>query len=106
VIQGEVQDENCHALGGVCGYAGLFSNALTCCISPPATSPTGVRVHGRHLFQSNTIRLFATRQAERAGTTRALGWDTPSEQSSLGRYFSKRLDRASRLRRNIIVDQP
>ena len=28
VIQGEVQDENCFALGGVAGHAGLFANAL------------------------------------------------------------------------------
>ncbi|MBV8114478.1 MAG: serine hydrolase [Silvibacterium sp.] len=35
------------------------------------------------------MRLFATRQAEPPDTTRALGWDTPSEPSSSGRYFSR-----------------
>jgi serine-type D-Ala-D-Ala carboxypeptidase len=89
IIQGEVQDENCSALGGVAGHAGLFSNALdvlrfAACILAEGRIPAG-----RHLFQPDTVRLFATRQAEPASTTRALGWDTPSEPSSSGKYFGK-----------------
>jgi len=88
VIQGEVQDENCHAIGGVAGHAGLFAHALDVLRFAGCILSEGKTAHGRHLFQPETVRLFATRQAEPSGTTRALGWDTPSEQSSSGRHFS------------------
>ena len=88
VVQGEVQDENCHALGGVAGHAGLFSNALDVLRFAACILAEGRTAHGRQLFQPETIRLFATRQPEPAGTSRALGWDTPSEPSSSGKHFS------------------
>jgi len=90
VIQGEVQDENCHTLGGVAGHAGLFSNALDV-LRFAACILTEGRTHtGHQLFQPETVRLFAARQSEPQGTSRALGWDTPSEPSSSGNYFNKR----------------
>lgn len=88
VIQGEVQDENCHALGGVAGHAGLFSHTLDVLRFAACILAEGRTAHGKQLFQPETVRLFATRQNEPPGTTRALGWDTPSVQSSSGRYFS------------------
>jgi CubicO group peptidase (beta-lactamase class C family) len=81
ILQGEVQDENCFVLGGVGGHAGLFSNALDpllyaeCLLDGP-------------LFEPETIRLFTTR-ALPADSSRALGWDTPSQPSSSGRFFSR-----------------
>ncbi len=89
VIQGEVQDENCHALGGVAGHAGLFSNALDVLRFAACILGDGRTAAGRQLFQPETVKLFATCQTEPSGTTRALGWDTPSEPSSSGTYFSK-----------------
>jgi len=89
VIQGEVQDENCHALGGAAGHAGLFANALDVLRFAACVLNEGRTAHGRPLFQPETVRLFATRQADPPDTTRALGWDTPSEPSSSGRYFSR-----------------
>lgn len=88
VIQGEVQDENCFALGGIAGHAGLFANAhdvlrFAACILADGRGPGGNQV-----FQAETVRLFATRQTEPAGTTRALGWDTPSRPSSSGKFSS------------------
>jgi serine-type D-Ala-D-Ala carboxypeptidase len=88
VIQGEVQDENCYALGGVAGHAGLFSHAHDVLRFAACILAEGRNAHGRQLFQPETVRLFATRQNDPTGTTRALGWDTPSKQSSSGRYFS------------------
>jgi serine-type D-Ala-D-Ala carboxypeptidase len=90
VIQGEVQDENCHALGGVAGHAGLFSHALDVLRFAACILAEGRTAHGSQLFQPETVRLFAMRQAEPQGTTRALGWDTPSDPSSSGRHFSPR----------------
>jgi CubicO group peptidase (beta-lactamase class C family) len=89
VVQGEVQDENCHALGGVAGHAGLFSNALDVLRFAGCILAEGRTADGRQLFQPDTIRLFSARQSDPPGTTRALGWDTPSEPSSSGTYFSK-----------------
>jgi len=91
VIQGEVQDENAYLLGGAAGHAGLFSNVhdllrLSETILASAGHPI-VSGH-RKLFDPGTVELFATRQ-EPAGSTRALGWDTPSATgSSSGSHFS------------------
>jgi serine-type D-Ala-D-Ala carboxypeptidase len=81
IIQGEVQDENCFVLGGVGGHAGLFSNAL----DPLHYAQS---LFDRKLFTAETIRLFTTR-ALPAESSKALGWDTPSQPSSSGRFFSR-----------------
>lgn len=88
LIQGEVQDENCHALGGVAGHAGLFSNAYDVLQFAACILGQGKISGGAQLFQPATVQLFATRQTEPPGTTRALGWDTPSNSSSSGKFFS------------------
>jgi CubicO group peptidase (beta-lactamase class C family) len=90
VIQGEVQDENCFALGGVSGHAGLFSNVLDVLKFSRCILAGGLLADGGRLFQPGTVDLFAARQTEPAGTTRALGWDTPGERSSSGTSFSAR----------------
>jgi CubicO group peptidase (beta-lactamase class C family) len=92
IIQGEVQDENCFVLGGASGHAGLFSNALdplryAQCVLGPNGSP-GHTLQGRQLFTPEVIRLFTTRTELPAGSSRALGWDTPSPPSSSGKFFS------------------
>jgi CubicO group peptidase (beta-lactamase class C family) len=85
VIQGEVQDENAWVLGGVAGHAGLFSNV------PDLLQFASEILEGRDgrasLFQQRTIELFAERQSPQ-GSSRALGWDTPSARSSSGSLFS------------------
>ena len=91
IIQGEVQDENCFVLGGAAGHAGLFGRAadvlrfaqVMLLNSAPKSNPP-------QLFSEETIRLFTTRQDKPEGTTRALGWDTPSNPSSSGKYFGPR----------------
>lgn len=88
VIQGEVQDENCFALGGVAGHAGLFANALDVLRFAACILDEGRTAGGEQLFQPETVRLFATRDSEPEGTTRALGWDTPSAPPSSGKFFS------------------
>ncbi len=88
VIQGEVQDENCYVLGGVSGHAGLFSAAHDVLRFAACILAGGVTSVGRQLFRPTTVKLFATRQSEPAGTSRALGWDTPSAPSSSGNFFS------------------
>jgi len=85
VIQGEVQDENASVLGGVAGHAGLFSTAEDLAIFAHAM------LNGGHpILRRETVELFSRRESTPAGTSRALGWDTPSTPSQSGKYFSSR----------------
>ncbi len=85
VIQGEVQDENAFVLDGVAGHAGLFSTA------EDLTRFAHAMQHGgRPILRPETVALFTTRQVAPAGTSRALGWDTPSAPSQSGKYFGAR----------------
>jgi CubicO group peptidase (beta-lactamase class C family) len=83
VIQGEVQDENASALGGVAGHAGLFATAEDLAIFAHA-----MLSGGRPIFRPETVALFTRRQSSPLNTSRALGWDTPSSPSQSGKYFS------------------
>jgi serine-type D-Ala-D-Ala carboxypeptidase len=83
VIQGEVQDENCFMLGGIAGHAGLFSNALD------PLRYAGCLVGKARLFNSETVQLFTSRAQLPPDSSRALGWDTPSQPSSSGKFFSR-----------------
>ncbi len=83
IIQGEVQDENCFVLGGVGGHAGVFSNALDPLLYAECL------LSEQELFTSETVQLFTTRAGLPADSSRALGWDTPSQPSSSGKFFSR-----------------
>jgi serine-type D-Ala-D-Ala carboxypeptidase len=83
IIQGEVQDENASVLGGVAGHAGLFSTA-----EDLAMFAHSMLNGGHPILRSTTVELFAHRETAPAGTSRALGWDTPSLPSQSGKYFS------------------
>ena len=88
VIQGEVHDENASVMGGVAGHAGLFSNAADTLRFARCMLANGVTATGVHLFSAQTVALFATRAQQPPGTSRALGWDTPSTPSASGTLFS------------------
>jgi CubicO group peptidase (beta-lactamase class C family) len=88
LIQGEVHDENCSILGGVSGHAGVFSNVPDLLAFAACILAGGKAEGGRQIFQSKTIDLFASRQNRPQGASWALGWDTPSGESSSGHYFS------------------
>jgi CubicO group peptidase (beta-lactamase class C family) len=85
IIQGEVQDENASVLGGVAGHAGLFATAEDLAIFAHV-----LQQGGRPLVRPETLALFTLRETAPAGTSRALGWDTPSAPSQSGKYFSPR----------------
>jgi serine-type D-Ala-D-Ala carboxypeptidase len=85
MIQGEVQDENASVLGGVAGHAGLFSTAEDLAVF------AHTMLNGGHpILRASTVELFSRRESTPDGTSRALGWDTPSAPSQSGRYFSTR----------------
>lgn len=85
VIQGEVNDENAFVMGGVGGHAGCFGTALDV-----ACFAECMLRGGDPLFNRHTVKLFTRVQASPPGTSRALGWDTPSAPSQSGRYFSRK----------------
>ena len=91
-VQGEVHDENCRLLGGVTGHAGLFAPVGDVLRFAEALLAP---LHGRaeSIFTSETVRLFTQRAGLPPGSSRALGWDTPSRSesnavSSSGTLFS------------------
>ena len=91
VIQGEVQDENAYVLRGAAGHAGLFSNVrdlLQFAAEILAASGHPSMTQAPRLFEPATIERFAERQPPQ-DSSRALGWDTPSENSSAGQFFSE-----------------
>jgi len=85
IIQGEVNDENCFAMGGVAGHAGVFSTALDVSVFAQC-----MLNEGTPLYRPETVAIFTRREDFPPGTSRALGWDTPSRPSSSGQYFSAR----------------
>jgi beta-glucosidase-like glycosyl hydrolase/CubicO group peptidase (beta-lactamase class C family) len=89
VVVGEVHDENAHAMGGVAPHAGLFGTAPDLARFAQMLVNGGVYDH-RRLVSPETVQLF-TRRAGIPGSTRALGWDTPSDEgSSAGTLLSRR----------------
>jgi CubicO group peptidase (beta-lactamase class C family) len=85
IIQGEVNDDNAAVLGGIAGHAGAFSAA-----EDMAIFGNVMLRGGRPLVRPETLARFTLRQSSPEGTSRALGWDTPSSPSQSGNYFSAR----------------
>ena len=86
-LQGTVHDANAWALGGVSGHAGLFSTARDLARFAQCLLDGGTFDQIR-ILAPQTIARWTSRQND--GTSRALGWDTPTPGSSAGRYFSPR----------------
>jgi serine-type D-Ala-D-Ala carboxypeptidase len=85
IVQGDVYDENASVMGGVAGHAGLFATANDLAIFANA-----MLEGGRPILRPETLAVFTRREASPPGTTRALGWDTPSFPSQAGKHFSQR----------------
>jgi len=91
LLRGEVHDENCFALGGVSGHAGLFAPAddLARFIAALLAADQG-RASGPFAgVPPGLLDQFLSRRST-PGSSWGLGWDTPSEPSSSGRHFSPR----------------
>jgi len=83
IIQGEVYDENASVLGGVAAQAGVFAPA-----HDVAVFANAMLNGGQPILHPETLAVFTRREPSPAGTSRALGWDTPSSPSQSGKYFS------------------
>jgi len=101
MIRGEVHDENTGRLGGISGHAGLFSTAgdlarfaewlLEVREGRRRSEEVGGSRGRQSPSSSDLLRLppslveqFTRLQDLPPGSSRALGWDTPSEHSSAG----------------------
>jgi CubicO group peptidase (beta-lactamase class C family) len=88
-LVGEVHDENAWAMGGVAGHAGLFASAAD--LWRFAHGVLESAAGRRDWLPPALLQESWQRHATPPGTTRALGWDTPTPgRSSAGDYFSAR----------------
>jgi len=87
LIRGYVHDENANSLGGVAGHAGLFSTASDLAIFSQMMLNDGI--YGwKRIFKTETVDLFTHKANVVEGSSRALGWDTPSGKASGGVFLS------------------
>jgi CubicO group peptidase (beta-lactamase class C family) len=77
LVRGVVHDENAYVMGGVAGHAGLFSTARDLSALAQLYLNHG-SYRGTRLIKASTIALFETPQNLPPGSSRALGWDTPT----------------------------
>jgi CubicO group peptidase (beta-lactamase class C family) len=87
ILQGEVFDENCFALGGVCSHAGLFATARGLV---PWCREWLKAVKGKSSWLGKQVATQMSRPtAWVKGSSWGLGWDTKSAAgSSAGKHFS------------------
>ena len=89
VLQGEVSDENCWALGGVSGHAGLYGDISGVLDLTGYILDIWLGKKNHPNINSHDINYFLKRRPGIKGNTWALGFDTPSPgKSSSGKYFS------------------
>lgn len=86
-LHGKVHDENARAAGGITGHAGLFST--TADLSLLAREMLLALKGKSKKLDPKTIETFVRCQDSPKGSSRALGWDTPSDESSAGKLASK-----------------
>ena len=87
LIWGEVHDPNAWAIGGVAGHAGLFGSARDLAVFAQMLL-NGGEYGSVRILRPQTIARWTAPQGP--GASRALGWDTPSGESSAGHFFSPR----------------
>ncbi|HET6229918.1 MAG TPA: serine hydrolase [Longimicrobiaceae bacterium] len=87
LIWGAVHDPNAFAMGGVAGHAGLFSSARDMAAFAQMVL-NGGEYGGVRIVRPETLARWTSPQGP--GSSRAIGWDTPSDRSSAGRYFGPR----------------
>ena len=88
LLIGEVHDENTYAMGGVSGHAGLFGTIRD--VAAMADAWLDSFLHSGGFFEQGLATQF-WQKSEVPGSTRTLGFDTPSPRvSQAGRLFGPR----------------
>lgn len=87
-LSGRVHDDNCRALGGICGHAGLFGTSFGVMRLCEKLLDQWMD-RGEHPSYSNDILRWAFKK--KVNSNWAMGFDTVSKEgSSSGRYFSSK----------------
>ncbi len=86
-LVGVVHDANAFRLDGVAGHAGLFSTAADLAVFSEMMLRSG-EVDGVRILSDSIVDIF--RAGQPGAGERALGWDTPADVSSAGRFASSR----------------
>lgn len=81
VLCGEVDDENAYAMGGVAGHAGLFGTARD--VETIANHLKAIAGGAPGILPRDLVEQMWTLDTSVPGSTRTLGWDSPSPQRSL-----------------------
>jgi len=88
VLCGEVDDENAYSMGGVAGHAGLFGSARD--VDALANHLKAIANGEPGLLTKDLVDQMWTLDASVPGSTRTLGWDSPSlQRSSAGTRMSR-----------------
>ena len=87
-LQGEVDDANAFAMGGIAGHAGLFSTAQDISVFAQMMLNGGMYAQER-IFTRSIIDQFTAR-VDAGNSARTLGWDVPTGNSASGHYMSPR----------------
>jgi CubicO group peptidase (beta-lactamase class C family) len=88
MLRGEVHDENAAWLGGVSGHAGLFGSAADLLSFGEQLLRAAAGDSAGLPLSPAVVREFIRRQDLVPGSSRAMGWDTPSPNSSAGSHLS------------------
>jgi len=87
-LYGLVNDDNCRALGGVAGHAGLFGTIFGVLNLCEIIRQQYSGVHNHTFMSRETLKMFFEKKKE---SSWALGFDTPAAQkSSSGKCFSEK----------------
>jgi beta-N-acetylhexosaminidase len=89
LVHGEVHDPNAFAMGGVSAHAGLFGTAPDLARFAQMMLNGGVLEHQR-IVSRESVDRFTKLAGIVPDSSRALGWDTPSGNSSAGSLFGPR----------------
>lgn len=86
-VHGVVHDENARYFGGVTGHAGIFSTARDLAVFSQMMLNSGL--YGwKRIFREGTVSEFTSKAGIIPGSSRCLGWDSPSDSSSGGVFLS------------------
>ncbi len=84
ILAGRVHDENARALGGIAGHAGLFSTAVE--VMKLVRHLSIIHNGALGIVSAEVLRSFWRPVPQ---SSYGMGWDTPTEPSSSGRYTTR-----------------
>lgn len=89
ILCGEVHDDNCYAMGGVAGHAGLFGDIESVLRLTVFILDQWLGRASHPNYRNSDLQYFLKKRRDVEENTRTLGFDTPAKScSSGGRFLS------------------